>query len=260
MAFHRLAAAGIILFWLVMTGLLVRSQWLPHSGGQMAVPPAHVFKEIFLHEQASDLALYRSRQRLGTFHLQPRRDPVTKTPGVTHSVVITGGSSLDFFGLPSQRVILHGVFELNAAHAVCRFEVAATIRELRQKEPSLGVTVDGAPGEGRYHYLIRSGETVQKEGTGTVEELLGDSLWQSFGFDPRPLLHQALAPPATAAAAAQLEATRATIPYNGEVIDTYLVTVRGAGLEATLQTTQQGQILAITTGAGYNFYDEALAP
>lgn len=255
--FHRLLVSGIVLFWVVMTGLLVRSELPGGAGNHTAVPAAHVFKQIFLHEEPSDLAFYRQRQRLGLFHVQPRHEPKSAAPGAAHALLISGGSSLDAFGLPNQRVILRAVVELDAQQAVRRFEVSATVREARQKTPSLGLTFDGAPPAHRYHYAVKRGDVLLKERAGTPEELLDDPDLQALGFDPRPLIRQALSRPA---APARVEARRSAMPFNGEMIDTYLVTLRGGLLDGTLQTTQQGQILAVTTGNGYDFYDETLTP
>ncbi len=246
---YRVLATGIVLFWVVMTGMLVRSEFFGGSATRQAIPPAHVFKQIFLHEQNSDLVFYRQRQRLGLFHVQPRRD------GAANLLVITGGSTLDFFGAPNQRVVLRATFELDAQQAVRRFDVSATFREPHQKDPSLGVSVDGTPPSNHYHYLIRQGDAVKKERSGTPDEMLDDPDLRTFGFDPRNVIRQAF----TQGAASTVDARRSTMAFNGETIDTYLVTFHGM-FESTLQTTQQGQILAFTTGAGYDFYDETLTP
>lgn len=239
-----------------MTGLLLRSELIGGAGNNLAVPPAHVFKQIFLHEQPSDLAFYRQRQRLGLFHVQPRRDPPEPANGASHSLMINGGSTLDLFGLPNERIVMRATVDLDAQQAVRHFEMSASFREPRQKEPSLGIVVDGAPPANHYHYIIRRGDVVQQERAGTPEELLDDPALLGFGFDPKAILHQATA---QAGAGATVRARRSTMPFNGEMIDTYLVTFSGM-FETTMQTTEQGQILAIQTGAGYDFYDETITP
>lgn len=252
---YRALALAIILFWVTMTGMLVRSEFFGGAAGQIAVPPAHVFKQIFLHEQPSDLAFYRQRQRLGLFHVQPRRDPPNAANGASHALMINGGSTLDLFGLPNERVILRATVELDTQQAVRHFEVFASVREPRQKDPSLGITFDGAPPANHYHYVVRRGEAVQQERSGTPEELLDDPAFRVLGIDPKTVIHQAT----TGGAGSTVEARRSTMPFNGEIIDTYLVTLRGM-FETTMQTTEQGQILVIRTGTGYDFYDETITP
>lgn len=254
-AIYRALVGGIILFWVIMTGLLVRAEFFEGSVGARAVPVAHVFKQIFLHEQPSDLAFYRRLQRLGLFHVQPRRELTSPAFGATHALFVNGGSTLDFFGLPNQRVILRATVDLDAQQSIRHFEVSATVREPRQKEPSLGIAFDGAPPANHYHYVIRRGDAVQQERAGTPEELLDDPALRAFGFDPQTVIHQA----AAQAGGGSVEARRSTMPFNNEIIDTYLVTFRGV-FETTMQTTEQGQILAIKTGAGYDFYDETIPP
>lgn len=256
---YRILAVSIVLFWLAMTGLLVRSEFFGGAGNPRAVPVAHVFKQIFLHEQPSDLAFYRQRQRLGLFHVQPRRNPpdAAAAYGAPHALAVNGGSSLDFFGRPDQRVILRATVELDAQQAIRHFEVSATVREPRQKGPSLGIAFDGTPPANRYHYVVRLGDAVQQERSGAPEELLDDPALRAFGFDPQSVLRQAMTQ--AGAAGAAVEARRSTMPFNGEIVDTYLVTFRGM-FETTMQITEQGQILVIQTGAGYDFYDETITP
>lgn len=253
---YRAFAAGVILFWLVMMGLLARSEWFGAGAAQTPVPLAHVIKQVFLHEEVSDLGLYRQRQRLGGFHVQPKRGPAD---GSARTLQIMGDCKLDAFGSSARRVLLRASIELDERQSVRHFAVAGSLREPHQTGPNFGFDFEGWPAAGRFRYAIKQGDVVQKEATGTPDELLGDPALASLGFDPRTILRQA----ATQATAGEtrVDAHRSTLSYNGETVGTYIVAFKhGAALESTLQMTEQGQMLSLTTFAGLDLYDDALAP
>ena len=51
----RFLSISIVLFWLTMTGLLVRMELWPNHSSLRSIPIEHVAKLMWLHEQASDL-------------------------------------------------------------------------------------------------------------------------------------------------------------------------------------------------------------
>ena len=246
-----------------MTGLLIRAELFPGLRDAAPVPPAHVFKQMFLHEETSDLALYRQRKRLGALHVQPHRTAETPGIGATHTLNLTGNSTLDILGQPDQRMSLKATFELDDTQSIRHFDFFATIRAPHTKgaakeDDSLGISFDGSPVSDRYHYLIRHGEVLDKEASGTMEQLLSDPGLQVFGIDPRTVVKQAFA---QAAGSFNTDARRSSMQFNGETVDTYLLTFHhGDTLESTVQMTQLGQILLVSTFAGYDLYDETLTP
>src|SRR4030095_14893962 len=74
---YRTVAALIVVFWLVMTTLLIRNEVNPEDSRVREVPLTHVFKLLYLHEQASDLRIYAGGTSIGHLRFHPRNDKET---------------------------------------------------------------------------------------------------------------------------------------------------------------------------------------
>ncbi len=253
--FYRVLVVGIVIFWGWMTTLLLRLEWTPSEGQMLTVPTAHVWKLIFRHEEASELALFNGRRRLGTLHLQPKQG--TTAGGPFHQLTGTGAFALDLPGLTGERLVLHGTLDLDEHEQIQHVEIAANFHEPKQKLPGITIILDGEPPRDQWHYAIRQGEDVRKEKSGTMDALLDDPDLRAVGFDPK-VFGQASR---QQAAATTVTARHGTLHLNGEDVETYVVTIRqGDGLESSVHLNQLGQILAVKTFLGYDLYDEAFAP
>src|SRR5262245_7266621 len=62
---YRTAAALIVVFWLVMTTLLIRNEVNPEDSRLREVPVTHVLKLLYLHEQPSHLRIYAGGTPIG---------------------------------------------------------------------------------------------------------------------------------------------------------------------------------------------------
>ena len=60
----RLLSTGIILFWLVMTGLLVQRVWFPEESRLSEVSPRAVFQLFASREKDSQLDIYRGPREI----------------------------------------------------------------------------------------------------------------------------------------------------------------------------------------------------
>lgn len=69
---NRLAAVIITVFWVVMWGLLVKSELEPHEAALREVPVEHVLKLMFHHQQVSDLIIHSDGKMIGHLRLTPR--------------------------------------------------------------------------------------------------------------------------------------------------------------------------------------------
>src|SRR5262245_41077895 len=69
---YRTVATLIVIFWLVMTTLLIRNEVNPEDSRVREVPLTHVLKLLFLHEQPSDLRIYAGGTAVGYLRFQPR--------------------------------------------------------------------------------------------------------------------------------------------------------------------------------------------
>jgi hypothetical protein len=267
---YRLAAGAIILFWLVMTGLLVRTECFPGTSDLLPVPPGRLFTLMFLHEQASDLVLFRDQERLGDLHLQPHRFPPSAGPA-RNLLTLNGSTILNLPGLETRHLTFRANLEIDDQSAVRHFEFTATVSVLTpntlgrsgtlppKPAPNLVIVLDGEPLLNHYHYAMRQGEALLAEQAGSPAELLDQPELRDLGLNPALLSGLAR----QQGASTQVTARRGVWPGKGKVedIETYDVTIRQADtVAATVQLSQLGQVLAIKTAAGYSLLDESLAP
>jgi hypothetical protein len=265
----RVAAVAIVLFWLVMTGLLVRMECFPGKSDLLPVPVDHLFKLMFLHEQPSDLVLFQDQDRIGNLHLIPHRYPAS-AGAARNSLALTGEMILNLPGFETRYLTLRGHFELDDQDTTRSFELTATIHDptpnlprqpkgaaARKNPPNLIIVFDGEPAKSRYHYQVRYGESIQAEESGAPAALLDRPELRAMGIEPAVLSTVF----AQQAAATQATARRGILHTKGDDIDTYDVTIRQSdAMEMTVQLSQLGQVMAVQTSAGYSLLDESLAP
>jgi hypothetical protein len=265
---YRFAGVAIVVFWLVMTGLLVRMEWFPGTSELLPVPVDHLFKLMFLHEQTSDLVLCQDQDRIGDLTLQPHRFP--PNAGVARNLLtITGSMVLNLPGWDTRHLTLRGAFELDDHDNAQRFELTATVHEpvrsasmsqgepSQRSQPSMVIVFGGEPIDSRYHYQVRDGDRIVAEQSGTPETLLDQPDLRSVGISPAvlsALVHQQ-------AASTEVTARRGVLQNKGEDIDTYDVTLRqGDTVVATIQMNQLGEVLSVNTSFGYSLLAKSLEP
>ena len=257
--FYRALTVGIVAFWLLMMGMLLRVELSSGEGELMPVPVDYVWRLMFLREQPSDLVLYSQRQRIGNFHLQPRRLP-TGTDGAPGPVRVlngSGGLALSLPGLSGQNLTLRGSLEMDERNTARRVGLNVSLHTPGQAALGTTLTLDGRPARDDWHYQVRQADTVSREDSGSAASLLGALDFGSWGFDPRALLQTEQAQVDTAKPTAR----RGVLHTDAEDVEAFIVTIhRGEPLETTVYVSQLGQILAIKTFGGYDLYDDALAP
>ena len=93
----RILSAVILLFWAIMTGLIIRDTYFPDHSRFAVVPPRFVF-DLFLTEAAAfnnNLHLYHEKEKIGHTTFTIRRDGSDDAPPV-YAVMASG--SLDLKG------------------------------------------------------------------------------------------------------------------------------------------------------------------
>ena len=256
--FYRTIVAGIIVFWVVMSGLLIRTQYFSRNGEAQPVPIAFVTRLMFQHEQPAGLVLYSQGHRLdGYLHVQPRH-LTHGDDGRSQPLDLLSGSgsfALILPGIKAQRVTLRGVVEVDGQQQIQRLEMTVSLHESKQTGPGLGLAFEGSPLRDEWHYVLKQAGVVLREDSGPLARLLAAADPHLPGLD-LSVLGQLQRQQATAT---RYFAHRGVLRLNGESIDTYVITIQhGETLESTIDFNQLGQILAVKTFAGYNLYDEAI--
>jgi hypothetical protein len=238
---YRAAMVGIIGFWLVMMGLLVRIETHPETTDILDVPVSFVMRLMFRHGQTSFLNVLDGDRRIGMFFLRPS---VTGSDGRTLN--FSGDLTMPLPTAPGQRVSFGGAIAMDAAMDVRDFHADFSTRlpaahlhlkgDGARKILSLEMQIAGEPPISR---------TVPMDG---MVPMLAQNLSLSGAV------------PAVAAAgisAPAVTAREAQITLRGEQLEVYQVTV-AEGTAATIDfyVTQLGQIVSATTNFGYSLTAE----
>ncbi|MEQ1861274.1 MAG: hypothetical protein ABMA13_15235 [Chthoniobacteraceae bacterium] len=247
---HRLAAFIIVIFWFVMTLLLVRNEIAPDASRLREVPIAHVLKLLYLHEQASALGIYNGPNSIGNVRLHPHFDKHRKT----RVLDISGDFHLALSPEQKTRFGWLGLLDLSPAGEIQRSRWSVTILD----PTYLRADIDTPEGGKVAHFTLRTRERVIHEGDLPMNEAgltgLAKQLPLGSGLD-------ALIAQGRQQAPATIRARQSSLRWRGERTETYLISVEQNGqtlIEAHF--SQLGQALYATTLLGYTLRSIDLAP
>lgn len=246
---NRAAAVLIVAFWLVMTGLLIRLEISPDQSDMLSVPPSHVFKLMFTHEQVSELRIMDRSLPVGSLRLIPKNsaDPDGRTLDFSGSLFVRLPDSAK-----KQRIAWNGILSVDRAFDTRRLQLTLTLRE-----PACRLFIDLDPATKQVRYEIRQGDMPLKNATVSDDEkgvaaLLRDEL----GIDPGALenIRGSVSKPV-------LTAKQTELKVRSEKIVAYLLTLRqGETTVLEIYVSQLGQILLAKTLPGYTLSAEDMMP
>jgi hypothetical protein len=236
---YRLAMIGIIAFWLVMMGLLVRLETHPGATDILDVPVSYVMRIMFKHGQQSVLMVRDEGKPVGTVSLHP-------------SLTGSGGQLLDFSGALSvqlplaarRRFNFNGSMDMDMALRVLDFHL-----DLTMQQPRYQLSLQGDMARKILTYEMRQGSQRTPPQTLPMD---GPALLQALGIDANalPIVAGNISPPAVTARETQ-------ITLHGEQLDVFDVTVHeGTDAAVDFYVTQLGQIVQAKTNFGYTFSGE----
>jgi len=245
---YRIFAAAVVLFWGVMTALLVRSHLRPDEiPSWLRIPPEHVVGLLFRQEEGSDLLILQGTKRQGRLYLTPR----VLEDGSRRLV----GNGEFFLRLPAatktQRILFDVRLDFDTAQRVTAFQGRVALRD-----PALTATLSVDPAAGTYAYeAVESGETVA-EGTGRFDQALNDPRLAPFGVNAARIEEMR-----KSAGAIRLEARPSEVRARGERIETYRLALRHeGGIDWVFHISPTGRLLRAETPVGYSLMAEGLEP
>jgi hypothetical protein len=246
---YRLVSIFIVVFWLTMTGLLLRNEWWPGNSALREVPVDHVLKLLLVHGESSELNISSEKLRLGHFHLRP-----TMRKDQDACALEFSGNLIVFIpGMERENLSWTGDWEMDKALVTRSFHIALTL-----KKPSL-LTVDLRlfPAANRAHYMLITGGGLQEERDFTLDAAGIRAVAQQLGFDPA-ILDAAQSPHAEKPV---IKAHQAFLEIHGGKIDTFLVTVEQSGQTLLeFHVDQLGRILLARTLVGYSLAPDDITP
>ncbi|MGA3171674.1 MAG: hypothetical protein ABSE62_11755 [Chthoniobacteraceae bacterium] len=242
---YRITTIGIVAFWLVMMGLLVRLETHPEETGILDVPVPYVMRIIFKNGQRSVLSVSDDTGQIGTAALHP-------------SVTGSDGRSLDFSGTLSLRMPISGQQRLNASGAVdmnAALQVRGFHVDLAILQPPCRLSATGNMAANSLAYRAFQGKRLVASGTLPMDPAaLSQVLSQSIGLGPNalPISQGSISLPTATAREAE-------ISLHGEQLQVYEVTIHeGASTALDFYVTQLGQIVLAKTNLGYTFSNDDL--
>lgn len=238
---HRLAAFAIVIFWFVMTLLLIRNEISPDASRVREVPITHVLKMLYLHEQPSDLTIYNGPTSIGSVRLHPRID----RDGETRVLDFSGELQLKLS--PEQRTRLSwlGLLDMTPTYDIKRSKWTFTVLD----PGYLRAEIETPAGSKTTHFALRTRDRVIDEGEIPTDQgaLSGIARQMNLGPNLDALVKQggSQTPPV-------IHARQSSLRWRGEKTDTFLITIEQNGqtlIEAHI--SQLGQVLHATTILGY---------
>lgn len=247
---HRLAAFAIVVFWFVMTLLLVRDEVSPDASRLREVPAAHVLKLLYLHEQPSDLTIYNGPTAIGSVRLHPHfdRDEETRVLDFSGDLRLPLG--------PEQRTRFNWLARL---HMTPAFQIERSKWSATILEPGyLRAEVETIAGAKTAHFTLRSRDGIINEGDLPIDQggLNGLATQLNLGANLDAIVKQGRgqSPPV-------IRARQSSLRWHGERTGTYLLTIEQDGqmlIEAHI--SQLGQMLLAKTVLGYTLRSSEIAP
>lgn len=110
----RILSVAILMFWAVMTGLIIRDSYFPNQSSFRAVPPRQVF-DLFLTNAAAfnnSLQLFHGNEKLGHTSFTIRKDSQAEAGSLPVYTLLASGA-LEMKTGPSQIEVLDVNFRLN---------------------------------------------------------------------------------------------------------------------------------------------------
>ncbi|MGC3989769.1 MAG: hypothetical protein QM796_08855 [Chthoniobacteraceae bacterium] len=241
----RIFTILIVVFWLVMTGMLVHMQVSPRESELLQVPVGLVMKLMFSHGLDSEMSIYIDQQRAGTLSLRPKINEKDQS----RTLDFDSNLWLKLPGLDHQRYHFEGTAWMNRAlelrHALLKFNMPAPATNLT-------ATIDDSM---QLHYEVsQSGQTDRE--TIPLDQETPNTLLSALNLDPS-IVHQfqgGINTPTVSARENQ-------ITLHGEAVDVYELTMKEADLEvANIYVSQLGQVLLVKTVFGYTLRAAGLEP
>jgi hypothetical protein len=249
---YRTVAALIVIFWMVMTTLLIRNEVNPEDSRLREVPITLVLKLLFLHEQPSDLRIYAGGTPVGHVRFQPRNNKDTGE----RIVEFTG--SIQVQAPDRRRLSWDGTLRMTPSYELVRSDWGVTLQDPGFMRLEVRTKAD----EPFAHIMIRSKDRILQEMDVALSEAGLTNLAQQFGVGGEifAVLQQAKAQAKTQTNPT-IRARQSSIRYRGERTETYLVSIEHNGQTLIqCQFSQLGQILQAKSPLGYTMQPDDLLP
>jgi hypothetical protein len=242
---YRIFTGTIVLFWCVMTFLLIRLVVSPESSGFLEVPVSHVVRMLFVGGQTSELSIFENGRPVGSFSLRP--DPTPKGPGRT--LQFSGNLAVALPFMARQRFVWQGSADMD--HSL-RLDALRSLFGVRDSPNTVLLEVLPMQHVMRYQIKGDNGTWKQSFPLDTAGE---KTALKALGMDANAFegIRRGLGTPV-------VTARRSFLNVRHEKIEAYLVSMRqGDSPLADIYVSQLGQILFVHTSFGYTLGSEDIS-
>lgn len=248
---YRTVAALIVLFWLVMTALLIRNEVNPEDSGVREVPLTHVLKLLYRHEVQSNLRIYQGGTPIGHLSFHPKRDKETSEL----LAEVTGTIQLQ---IPERkRLSWEAVLRMTPNYELVQSNWGAALMD----PGYVKLEVETKAGSPKAHVILRTQDRVIQRMDIAMNEAGLSDVAQQFGSGTEFLALMQQAKTQAQAAKPIVRARQSSLRYRGERTETYLVSIEQNG-QTLIQChiSQLGHVLQAKTLLGYTLQPDDLLP
>lgn len=248
---YRLLTCGIVLFWLVMMGLLVRRDVYKAEVDALSFPPEHILRLMFLHTQDSNLEIQQDGESVGALSLKPTVRAITDSKRAYNLQI--SGNIMVLAGIDNQhvRITAETFLDLSPSLELERVRARTGVRER-----DIEATIQFNRLDNQLKFQVRQHEQALRSWEGRPEDLQNLPELNESGFSVGQLetLKSQLGTP-------QIRGTRGSVFMKGEEVETYLIQVQHAeGMTSSIYFSQLGQVLKVELFTGQVMLSEGVDP
>ena len=253
----RFLALGILIFWGIMTSLLIRAVYFPEFERLPKVDPEHVLELFIDNREVAQLYIFKGTEVVGDIMMTPRH-----LPG-------TGGAEIGFAAagvvelpnLPRQKLNWRGKLHLGP---LPKRRLTAIDIGVRFSDPAVSVLLHIDPVSMDFYYTVMQGGVVVSDSVSEGGVVVSDSRTDpsAVGVAQMQLMMAAWGIEfggREEGERAKLEARQGAIEIAGHRAGAYFMRlgIPGAG-EVNLTFSEAGELLELFTPLGYEILAEAM--
>jgi hypothetical protein len=240
----RFLSAAIILFWITMTVLLVRSELWPGQSKLRSVPVEYVAKLFWAHQHESDLTIWSESSRVGHLHLHPK---IRKEDGA-RILEFSGNLQWHLPGSQKQRVSWGGTATFDDKLSLTSLQIGVPVGESPLTKAQITVT----PSKNLARYQLLNAEIELEQEDYALDESGLKKVLKQLDLDPA--LYESVRGSATVPV---VSARQSSLTIRQGRIDTFLVSLKQGGQTlCEAHVNQIGEVARVKTLVGFNMAPE----
>lgn len=244
---YRFACVAVVIFWAVMTLLLVRSSYFSSEDRLPVVDTDFVVDRFVNNANRSNLTVYKGRRPVGRIALSPRRLDDGRV-----DLLMTALGEIEIPGVGKQDLAWRGNLILNGRNEVDHLAVNVKFRD-----PDVRVWLEVDPATFEISYRVEhDGETVvdsddrKSKAVRRVKLLLA-----AWGLGPKALQRKA---EQRESSRQQVVARHGKVEIGGEKMNAYLLEVTPLrGKKFRLYFNDAGELMKVGSLLGYEILSDA---